>query len=237
MQLREHLPTAATLGNAAAGVAACGFAVTGNWELGALMILVAVLMDSLDGALARVLGASSDFGMELDSLADVISFGCAPAVLVGSLLPVGAENVGWPMVTVYALCAVWRLARFNARRTEAELREDFVGLPTTGAGAAAATAVLLYLRLPSQGVPLAEVFLPWVLVLLGMLMISRIGYKHGATIVSRLNPALAVLTAGVFVAGSVLWQYEYMFAALMWGYTLSGPLGAAREKIRAVRHA
>jgi len=234
---REHLPALATLGNAAAGFAACGLAMTGYPELAALMILTAVLMDSLDGALARALDATSDFGAEFDSMADLISFGCAPALLVGSLLPVGAREVGWAIITVYPLCTAWRLARFNASQADPAEHHDFVGLPSTGAGASAATGVLLCVRLSQQGFPVSLALLPWMLVVLGALMVSRITYKHAGASVSRLRPTVAVLAAAVLVVGALTWQHEYVFAGLVWGYTLSGPLGLAREKIRAVRHA
>ncbi len=234
---RQHVPALATLGNAAAGFAACGLAMTGYQELGALMILVAVLFDSLDGALARALEASSDFGVEFDSLADLISFGCAPALLVGSLLPVEAREVGWAIITVYPLCAAWRLARFNAGQAEPGVHGDFVGLPSTGAGAAAATGVMLYCRLSQHGFSISLALLPWMLVALGALMVSHIGYKHAGASVSRLHPTVALLAAAVLILSAVTWQYEYVFAGLVWGYTLSGPLAVAKEKIRAVRHA
>jgi CDP-diacylglycerol--serine O-phosphatidyltransferase len=202
------------------------------------MILAAVLLDSLDGALARSFGASSDLGAQLDSLADVISFGAAPAVLIGSLLPADGLLVGWTMAIAYALCAGWRLARFNITRADENSdHTGFVGLPSTGAGAASATAVLAHLRLLEYGVPLSTMLLPCVLVLLAVLMVSRVPYGHAGAIVSRLNPVAAVFAAIAFVAASVLWDYEFLFAALMWTYTLTGPLATAREKIRAVRHA
>ncbi|MCK4284273.1 MAG: CDP-alcohol phosphatidyltransferase family protein [Candidatus Brocadiae bacterium] len=237
MELKRHLPTAATLCNGAAGIAACGFAVNGYWEMAALMIMVAVLLDSLDGALARALGSVTEFGKELDSLADVISFGCAPTVLVGSLMPFEMRDIGWILVTFYPLCAMWRLARFNTRQDAEEIHKGFFGLPSTAAGGAAATAVLLYLRLSGQGVSPNVMVLPWILMVLGALMISGIGYKHAGAVIGKLNPAVAVVAAMLFLGGSIFWQYEYMFAALIWAYALSGPVGAARGMIRAVHHA
>lgn len=238
MNLAQYLPSVATLGNAAAGVLACCFAMNGNPELGALMIVAAVLLDSLDGVLARSFGAETDFGAQLDSLADVVSFGVAPAVLVGSLLPAEGHQIGWIVAVAYALCAAWRLARFNAGHANGvNGHSGFVGLPSTGAGAAAATAILMHLRLVEGGVPVSVMALPCVLMVLGALMVSRIPYGHAATILGRLNPVLAGFMAGLFVAGSVLWEYEYLFGALVWTYTFSGPFETAREKVRAARHA
>lgn len=239
MQLKERLPILATMCNAAAGFAACGFAVTGQPELAALMLLVGVLMDSLDGMLARSLGATSGLGAELDSLADMVSFGVAPAVLVGSLLPQNGFSGAWVLIAVYPLCAAWRLARFNvSRRSMIESPSVFTGLPTTGAGGASATAVLLYLRLLPEGEAfLGTLFLPCIMAVLGALMASRIAYKHAGAIISGRNPILAVALAIAFVAGTILWEYQFLFAGLMWSYVLSAPLLMARQRIHAARHA
>jgi hypothetical protein len=80
-------------------------------------------------------------------------------------------------------------------------------------------------------------FLPSMLALLGALAVSKITYWHAGVVVSRLTPSRAALLAFMFVLGSIVWEYEYMFGALTWGYVLSGPLVVATEKIRAVRHA
>jgi CDP-diacylglycerol--serine O-phosphatidyltransferase len=237
MNLRESAPTLISLANAAAGFMACAFAVMGLPELGALIILAAVLLDSLDGALARSLDVESDLGAELDSLADVVSFGVAPAVLIGSLLAAGVHQVGWMLISPYPLCAAWRLARFNVQRGDAAgSHGTFTGLPSTGAGAAAASAVLIHARLEAAH-HLGPLFLPYLLVLLGALMVSRISYRHVGVVVSRLTPLGAALLAALFVTVSLLWDYEYLFCAVTWGYVLSGPLVVATEKIRAVRHA
>jgi len=237
MSMTRILPTVATLGNVAAGVVACALVANGRPEVAAVMILAAVLLDSLDGTIARALGATSEFGMELDSLADVVSFGVAPAVLVGSLLPNAVPPVAWVMVIAYPLCAAWRLARFNTRPVETEMHGDFRGLPTTGAGAAVATAVLLYLKSPEAGPTAWVVVLPVVLGLMSVLMVSHIEYRHAGAVITKLSPGLTVVAGVLFVAGSILWEYEYLVAALMWSYALSGPLVAAKAKIAAVRHA
>jgi CDP-diacylglycerol--serine O-phosphatidyltransferase len=238
MRMSRYAPSAATLANAGAGLLACGLAVHGNAPLGALLVLLAVLLDAVDGALARSLDASSEFGAELDSLADVISFGVAPAMLVGSLLAPDVRSAGWALLLAYPLCAAWRLARFNVRHGERPAtRASFVGLPTTGAGAAAATALLLHARLLETGFAPGDLLLPSVMVALGALMVSRIPYRHAGSLLGRLSPASAVGLGALFVVASVVWQHEYVFAAPMWAYALSGPLATAREKLRAVRHA
>ncbi|MFO8006776.1 MAG: CDP-alcohol phosphatidyltransferase family protein [Candidatus Brocadiia bacterium] len=238
MSLTKQIPAWATLGNAAAGFAACALVVAGRPELAALMVLVAVLLDSLDGALARSLDAVSEFGGQLDSLADVISFGVAPAVLAGSLLPPGGGPLAWGLVALYPLCATWRLARYNVfHATHADDESEFSGLPSTGAGAGAVTAIVLDLRLLEGHALLGASFLPTLMALLGLLMVSRVPYKHAGAIISRLRPAVAILFGAAFVAGTLLWHYEILFFALMWSYVLYAPLLAAGQKILALRQA
>ncbi len=238
MSLTKQLPSIATLANAGAGFLACGLAASGKPELAALTILVAVLMDSLDGALARSLGAESALGAELDSLADVISFGVAPGVLAGTLLPGDGSVLVWALMAVYPLCAVWRLARYNAMRNDRTAGHGlFVGLPTTGSGAAAATLVLLYLRLSPTTDIVGPSLLASAMALLGVLMVSKFSYRHVGTALGRVHPAVAAGLAVLFVAASALWDYEYLFAALMWSYVLSAPLLTAGHRIRAVHHA
>jgi len=238
MSLRKHLPCAATLGNAGAGFVAIGLAAAGRPEVAALTILVAVLMDSLDGALARSMDAESEFGAELDSLADVVSFGVAPAMLAGSLLPGNGYATVWLLLAIYPLCAAWRLARYNTlHRDENADREAFVGLPTTGAGAAGAAAALLYLRFSPHSALVGPSLLVCVMLLLGFLMVSRFHYGHAGALISRLSPTLAVALAAVLVGASVLWDYEILFGLLIWGYVLSAPLRSAGHRIWAVRHA
>ena len=236
MTWRKHAPSIATLGNLAAGVTACMLATRGRVEAGALMVLAAVLLDSLDGALARTLSAESDFGAELDSLADVVSFGVAPAVLAGSLLPEEFAGMGWLLLLSLPVCAAVRLARFNLSVDRGE-HVGFAGLPSTGAGAGAASAILLHYHLHQIGVFGTGALLPWAMLLLAVLMVSRVPYRHAGQIVGRLGPVPLALVTATFILGSALWQYQYLFAALTWGYALAAPLQVAREKIRAVHHA
>ncbi len=225
------------MGNAAFGFAACALAVSDRPELAALAVLAAILMDSLDGALARSLHVESALGAHLDSLADVVSFGVAPALIVGSLLPHGFL-AGWLLVVPYPLAATWRLARFNTGHSDtADHEEQFLGLPSTGAGGAAATAVLVYLRLAETDPAFSVVLLPFLLALLAGLMASHMPYRHAGAFISRLEPILAVVLGAALVTGTIVWEYQFLFAALMWGYVVSAPISTAREIIRAARHA
>lgn len=153
-------------------------------------ILAAVVFDSLDGRLARLGGRTSLFGAEFDSLADVVSFGMAPALMVFFLIlaPRGDyqwfREFGWLIAFIYLLCGAVRLARFNVitnpllHRAEMESHKDFVGLPIPAAAGTVASLVLLLLNLELNARELRQwaLGLPFILILVSMLMVSTIRY-------------------------------------------------------------
>lgn len=154
------------------------------------LILAAVIFDSLDGRLARMGGRTSLFGAEFDSLADVVSFGMTPALMVFFLILSPREDFqwfrefGWIIAFIYLLCGAIRLARFNVitnpllHRAEAESSKDFVGLPIPAAAGTVASLVLLLLNLTANAKELRQwaLALPFLLILVSMLMVSTIRY-------------------------------------------------------------
>jgi CDP-diacylglycerol--serine O-phosphatidyltransferase len=118
-------------------------AVTGHFEVASVMIVIAFFCDGLDGRVARASRTSSQFGVEFDSLSDVVAFGVAPAMLAFSwaLRPVG--SIGIAVGGLYVLCGALRLARFNVQTATAD-KSRFVGLPIPGAALMIATTSLAY---------------------------------------------------------------------------------------------
>ena len=168
------LPTTLTLGNLFAGCAALMLAPQGQVQTAALFIIAAVVLDGLDGRLARLTGTTSEFGREFDSLADIVSFGVAPAMLafhwgLGSL-----GRLGWAIAFVYVACAATRLARFNLH-VEREAARYFAGLPSPPAGGTIATVVFAFPALEST-TTLATGFAIFV-VALALLMVSHVRYR------------------------------------------------------------
>ena len=235
--IRHHIPTIATLCNLVAGFLAIGLAVEGHQDFAALLVIGAVLLDAVDGALARMFNASSDLGVELDSLADMVSFAVAPAVLVASLLPEQFRVLGWLMAACFPLCAGLRLARFSVRRLAGDSEEGFVGLPTTGAGGCVAATVLTHFVLIEHGVSFAVSFLPWVMLLLAGLMVSTLPYPHVGMVLARFPAASIASAVVILVAGVLYWEYELLFVFFFWGYVASGPALVVRERIKAFREA
>ncbi len=156
----------------------CGYfavisSLQGNFVTAAWAIMLSIVFDSMDGRVARMTSAVSAFGIEYDSLSDLISFGLAPALMAykWALEPFG--RMGWLATFLYLACAALRLARFNVSATVAA-KSYFQGLPSPVAAASIATSILFYhelsLELPKQNYMLAMVLL------LGSLMVSMIRF-------------------------------------------------------------
>lgn len=181
----------------------------------ALLLVMAVFFDAMDGKVARSLGGSSAFGEELDSLADALSFGAAPAFLIYARY-IGIEGgvYGALAASFFALCGVLRLARFNV----AHVTGPFQGLPIPAGGLALAAFVI-------GGVPLA----PWaamlIMIAVGALMISNIRYGNLKTLKrGQASKPKLLLLAGVIATSFILLR-ERGFLALISIYIASGPLG------------
>lgn len=140
----KTLPTFVTCGNLAAGFLAALLAVRGNFVPAAALILVAAGLDLLDGAVARRSASNEAFGGNLDSLADLVSFGVAPAIVLYLSSLYALPVVGVAVCTVYVVCGALRLARFPLVKNS----EHFVGLPVPPAGVAIAGLALLGLTWP-----------------------------------------------------------------------------------------
>jgi CDP-diacylglycerol--serine O-phosphatidyltransferase len=142
MQPKHLVPNALTLGNMSCGFLAIVAAAAGDFHRAVILLALAVVFDTLDGRTARLLNATSQFGAELDSLSDAVSFGVAPAVLIylAVLQPLGA--LGQAAAAAYFLCAALRLARFNVDSGPLS-KASFSGVPTPAAAGYVMSFVLL----------------------------------------------------------------------------------------------
>jgi CDP-diacylglycerol--serine O-phosphatidyltransferase len=168
------LPTIFTIGNLFCGFYSLVLAFRGDFERAALMVIVAGVLDGLDGRIARLTGTTSEFGNQFDSLADVVSFGVAPALLAyrWALVPMG--RIGWLVTFLFLVCAAMRLARFNIQANVGDKR-FFAGLPSPSAAGALACVVF---ALPvSPGADWAPIAVAILVSTLGLLMVSRFRYR------------------------------------------------------------
>jgi CDP-diacylglycerol--serine O-phosphatidyltransferase len=167
------LPSLFTIGNIFFGFFAVVSALNGSFQRAAVLIFLAGILDGLDGRIARLTGTESDFGREFDSLADVITFGMSPALLVYSGLSRDFGRLAWLVPLVYLVCTASRLARFNVQ-THGRKSRYFVGLPTPAA-ACSVGAIILFAHNRGYDDLLGTPLLAAVL-LLGILMVSTFRY-------------------------------------------------------------
>ena len=219
------LPSLFTVANLFCGYACVVYATRADFDTAALFIGVAMVLDTLDGLIARLTNSTSAFGVQLDSLADVVSFGMAPAILAFTWGLWPLKRFGWAAGFIYVTAAAMRLARFNIQTTTAADKRHFVGLPSPAAGAVIASTVYLWpdgLQEPRAALPaLAMVLVP------AFLMVSTIRFRSVKAIdVGWRRSYLALFLAAVVIAliashprlALVIMSYSYVsFAFLMWG--------------------
>lgn len=167
------LPSLFTIGNILLGFYAIISGLGGGFQRAAVLIFLAGVLDALDGRVARLTGTESTFGREFDSLADVLTFGMAPALLVYSSLTRDFGRLGWLVPLFYLLCAAARLARFNVQTRTMESRY-FVGLPTPVAAGSLAALLLFAHNRPVPALLGSPLLLA--LLVLGILMVSTFRY-------------------------------------------------------------
>ncbi len=205
-----------------------------------LLIGFAGIFDMLDGRVARTARTESDFGVQLDSLADVISFGIAPAVLVyrWGLDSLGA--LGLATAFLFVICGVFRLARFNVGAADDEEFEHSKGLTITMAGGTLAAMVMFHAAIGHTFVknpygPLLTV------IVLGLLMISSVPYPTTKALrLSGKVKACLALFLGSVVAVGVFYDISFIVLPVMVSYAAAGPIGAAngiRRRARTRRQA
>jgi CDP-diacylglycerol--serine O-phosphatidyltransferase len=170
-----------------------GYSNAEHYRMAVWFIFGAAAFDALDGRLARMGGRESLFGAEFDSIADVVSFGVAPTLMMFYLILsptqgiIWFRNIGWAVGFIYLLCAAMRLARFNVitnpllRPGKKESNKDFVGLPVPAAAGTVAAIVLFLLKLAETDKALNAwaLSLPFLMLLIGLLMMSTVRYPSG----------------------------------------------------------
>lgn len=225
------LPNLFTTGGLFAGFFAIIAASQGRFEAACIAIFVAAVLDGIDGRVARLTHTQSEFGVQYDSLADLISFGMAPALVMYhwalaamKLDGATAGKLGWLAAFLYAACAALRLARFNSQVGQVDKRW-FVGLASPAAAGLMASFVWTCTSLGWDGRSLRYAALA-VTVVAALLMVSRIRYnsfKGGSGPKSDRVPFVALLVAVAVIVALVLDPPKVLLAASVL-YALSGPL-------------
>tara|TARA_R110000782_G_scaffold17576_7_gene48976 strand:- start:1175 stop:1888 length:714 start_codon:yes stop_codon:yes gene_type:complete len=194
-----------------------------QFELAAIAIFVAMVLDGMDGRIARMTNTASDFGMQYDSLSDMVSFGLAPALIMYQWALSDIGKLGWLSAFVYTASAALRLARFNTQATSIDKR-FFQGLPSPAAAAVLAGMIWFGTDFGLNDGRTVVVFCLPITILVGILMVSNIRYHSFKQIdLKGKVPFMAVL---VIVAAFVLVAVEpsLVLCAITMLYAISGPI-------------
>lgn len=209
------LPNVLTIIAICAGLTAIRFGYQGSFETAVRLILLACILDGLDGRLARLLQCESSVGAELDSLADFLNFGVAPALILYSWGLADLPSAGWIAVVAFAICCVLRLARFNvsAKSEQTPDSDYFIGIPSP----AAALLVMLpmLISFTFSDLPLVHpVIVAAYMILIGILMISQLRiYSFKGLRVSRSNAKYMLL--GIVLLTAALLTYLWATMVVM----------------------
>lgn len=210
--LRAVAPNAVTALALCSGLTGIRFAIAGDWERAIIMILVAGVLDGIDGRIARLVHGQSRFGAELDSLSDAISFGVSPALILYLWSLVAAPRIGWICALVYAVFCALRLARFNAQIDVVEQPHKSAGFLTgIPAPAGAGLAMLpIYIWLWSGEAVFRSPWIvaPWV-AFIAFLMVSSLATYSWSSLKLRRNIRFEAIVVVVIVAAALVsapWQ-------------------------------
>ena len=202
--LRALAPNAVTAFALCTGLSGAWFAMQGRWENAVAAIVIAGVLDAMDGRIARMLKGESRFGAELDSLSDVIAFGATPALIVYMWVMQDMPRFGWTISVFFVLCAALRLARFNAQiDTENQPHKSAgfnTGVPSPSGAAMALLPMMIWFETGADWVRDYRFLAPWLL-LCALLMISNVAtYSWSSIKVRRSLRFMALAVLSLFTA-------------------------------------
>ena len=219
LPFNRMIPNILTLLALCAGLTAIRYGLEERWEHAGLALLVAAILDGLDGRIARVLKGASKFGAELDSLSDFICFGVAPALLLYMWTLSGAGRVGWVLALLFSVCCVLRLARFNTNLDETDqpawTSNFFAGVPAPAGGGLVMLPMFLSFQF-GEGLFKQPAMVAVFIVVVSALMVSRIptfAFKKFRVAPRWILPTM--LLVGLFAATLVSAPWLTMAVALI----------------------
>ncbi len=220
-------PNLFTTGNLFMGFYSMVASLKGHFHLAAWAILVAIFFDVLDGKVARLMKATSSFGVQYDSLADLVSFGVAPGLLAYNWILSPLGRVGWLITFFFLTCGALRLARFNIQANTPQAKKAFTGLPIPAAAAAVATTYLFIADL--NLVLSSRLVLAWIatmMVCLAFLMVSSIKYKALKEVDPAKRHPFGILLLAVAIFFILAAEPHVTLFAFTITYVFSGPFSS-----------
>ena len=217
------IPNILTTGNLFSGLASLLFAFSGNFEAAAIAILVAIVFDTLDGTSARLMKSTSQFGLQYDSLGDVVSFGVAPGMLIYLWALSTPKMLGAAVMFAFVACGALRLARYNVMATSnAGEGKPFTGLPIPGAAGVIATLVIFDHHVMVLGERVKPVLGIILSLSLAFLMVSTFRYRSLKELKTQEHHHFNYLVYAVLMLMAVLAYPQAMLFVVFLTYALSG---------------
>ena len=224
---RYILPSVLTLVGVCLGISSIKFAMDGNFAFAVLFLIVAAILDGLDGRVARLIKGTSNFGKELDSLTDFVSFGIAPGFIIYFWELNKLGKIGWLIVLFYAVCCVLRLARFNLTKFEdkEEWKNNFFqGIPSPAGGCLILLPLIFELSNFSNLISL-KIITPYLTIMVSLLLISKLPtYSFKKIQIKRNMTIFLLLGVGLFFVSIIQFTFETISLGLFI-YLLIIPLG------------
>ena len=223
---RYLLPNILTLGGVCLGISSIKFSIDGNFNLAVILILLAAILDALDGRVARLIKGTSEFGKELDSLTDFVSFGIAPVLILYFWELNNYGKLGWAIALIYSVCCVLRLARFNLTKNENDhewKNNFFEGIPSPAGGLLILTPLIYELTELNFNLNIKSLT-PFLTVLIALLLVSKIPTPSLKKIsISSKTTVFLLLFAGIIFISLLFFTFETLLVFSLI-YLISIPL-------------
>jgi CDP-diacylglycerol---serine O-phosphatidyltransferase len=203
-----------------------------KFTIAAIAIFISAIFDALDGRVARITHSSSKFGVEYDSLSDLIAFGVAPGLLAYMWALKGYGRFGWLAAFLFVACGALRLARFNVQVDSVQKRH-FVGLPIPAAASVVAATVLFYTEY-GYGAAFKTIFMPILVYILAFLMVSNVRYFSFKEIGFLKGRPFRSSMAAIILLVIIFLEPEISLFVLTSGYLLSGPVFTLLRRRRVI---
>ena len=225
---RYLLPNILTLAGVCLGISSIKFSIDGNYTIAVTFILFAAILDALDGRIARMIKGTSEFGKELDSLTDFVSFGIAPVFILYFWELNTYGKLGWAITLIYSVCCVLRLARFNLTKIDEKQewkKNFFEGVPSPAGGLLILMPLIYELTNLNFGLNVKNIT-PYLTIMVALLLVSKIPTLSLKKIsISPKTTVFLLLTVGIVFIALLFYTFETL---LIFGivYLISIPLSA-----------
>ena len=235
---RYLLPNILTLGGVCLGISSIKFSIDGNFNLAVTLILLAAILDALDGRIARLLKGTSEFGKELDSLTDFVSFGIAPVFILYFWELNNYGKLGWTIALMYSVCCVLRLARFNLTKinTQEEWKYNFFeGVPSPAGGILILMPLIYELSDYNLKIDVKS-FSPYLTILVALLLVSKIPTLSLKKIsISSKATIFLLLAIGTIFIALLFYTFETLLVLIII-YLISIPISVLLFKKQQNKH-